>query len=115
MKIVVCGMGYVGATVIACMLRKGATVVGIDVSAEKVAAAAEGQSPVKEPGIAEIFARGHTEQRLFSAGALGSHLVDADMVLACVGTPSRPDGSLDLSHVAAVSNEIGEAIKQRPT
>ena len=32
MKIVVCGLGYVGVTVAACMLRRGATVVGIDLN-----------------------------------------------------------------------------------
>jgi GDP-mannose 6-dehydrogenase len=36
MKIVVCKLGHVGVTVAACMVRKGATVVGIDVNPQKV-------------------------------------------------------------------------------
>ena len=37
MKIVVFGLGYVGATATACLLRDGHTVIGIDVSTDKAA------------------------------------------------------------------------------
>jgi GDP-mannose 6-dehydrogenase len=113
MKIVVCGLGYVGVTVAACMLRKGATVVGVDVNSQKVEIANAGRSPVKEPGIHEAFARARAENRLTAATTLGSALVDADVVVACVGTPSRGDGSLELSHVSSVSQEIGAAVRHR--
>jgi GDP-mannose 6-dehydrogenase len=80
MKIVVCGLGYVGVTVAACMLRKGATVVGVDVNPQKVETANAGRSPVKEPGVEEIFARARAENRLTAATTLGSLLADADVV-----------------------------------
>jgi GDP-mannose 6-dehydrogenase len=115
MKIVVCGLGYVGVTVAACMLRKGATVVGIEVNPQKVEIANAGRSPVKEPGVEETFARARAENRLTAATTLGSALADADIVVACVGTPSRKDGSLELSYVSSVSEEIGSAIRQRPS
>lgn len=113
MKIVVCGLGYVGVTVAACMLRKGATVVGVDVNPQKVEIANAGRSPVKEPGIHETFARARAENRLTAATTLGGALADADIVVACVGTPSREDGSLELSFVSSVSEEIGTAVRQR--
>jgi GDP-mannose 6-dehydrogenase len=113
MKIVVCGLGYVGVTVAACMLRKGATVVGIDVNPQKVEIANAGRSPVKEPGVEEAFARARAENRLTAATTLGGALADADIVVACVGTPSREDGSLELSYVSSVSEEIGSAIRRR--
>jgi GDP-mannose 6-dehydrogenase len=113
MKIVVCGLGYVGVTVAACMLRKGATVVGVDVNSQKVEIANAGRSPVKETGIHEIFARARAESRLTAATTLGSALADADVVVACVGTPSCGDGSLELSYVSSVSEEIGMAIRHR--
>jgi GDP-mannose 6-dehydrogenase len=100
-------------TVAACMLRKGATVVGIDVNPQKVEIANAGRSPVKEPGIHETFARARSENRLTAATTLGSSLADADVVVACVGTPSCEDGSLELSYVSSVSEEIGTAIRQR--
>jgi GDP-mannose 6-dehydrogenase len=114
MNIVVCGLGYVGVTVAACLLRKGATVIGIDISAQKVQAAIDGHSPVKEPGVAELFALGRAEGRLIAAGSLDPHLAAADMVIVCVGTPSSPAGDLDLSHVREVSRQIGTALRRRP-
>jgi GDP-mannose 6-dehydrogenase len=113
MKIVVCGLGYVGVTMAACMLRRGGTVVGIDVNPEKVEIANAGRSPVKEPGIHEIFAKARAENRLTAATTLGTALTDADVVVACVGTPSGKDGSLELSYVSSVSDEIGMAVRHR--
>ncbi|WP_024512547.1 nucleotide sugar dehydrogenase [Bradyrhizobium sp. ARR65] len=113
MRIVVCGLGYVGVTVAACMLRKGATVIGVDVNPQKVEIANEGHSPVKESGVDETFSRARAENRLTAATTLGSALADADVVVACVGTPSREDGSLELSYVSSVSEEIGTAVRQR--
>jgi GDP-mannose 6-dehydrogenase len=113
MKIVICGLGYVGVTMAACMLRKGATVVGVDVNPQKVETANAGRSPVKEPGVEETFARARAENRLTAATTLGSTLADADVVVACVGTPSCEDGSLQLSYVSSVSEEIGTAVRQR--
>jgi GDP-mannose 6-dehydrogenase len=114
MNVVVCGLGYVGVTVAACLLRKGATVIGVDVNAQKVKAAVEGLSPVKEPGVAEIFAAGRAQGRLAAAESLDPHLATADMVVVCVGTPSSPAGDLDLSHVREVSRQIGLALRRRP-
>lgn len=113
MKIVVCGLGYVGVTVAACMLRKGAMVVGVDVNPKKVKIADAGRSPVKEPGVEETFASARAENRLTTATTLDGALADADVVVACVGTPSCEDGSLDLSFVSSVSEEIGRAVRHR--
>jgi GDP-mannose 6-dehydrogenase len=56
MKIVVSGLGYVGATATACLLRDGHTVIGIDVSTDKAAMIESGLSPVSEPGPDELLA-----------------------------------------------------------
>ena len=50
MKILVLGLGYVGSTMAACLAKGDHAVVGIDKSASKLAAVAEGRSPVREPG-----------------------------------------------------------------
>ena len=58
MEIVVFGLGYVGATATACLLRDGHTVIGIDVSTDKAAMIESGVSPVSEPGLDELLAAG---------------------------------------------------------
>jgi GDP-mannose 6-dehydrogenase len=114
MKIVICGLGYVGATMAACLLRDGHGVVGIDIDARKVHDVAAGRSPVSEPGVGDLLARGAAGGRLHTATALGRHLVGADMAVVCVGTPSNRAGGLDLTQLTAVAAELGGAIAALP-
>lgn len=112
MKIVICGLGYVGVTTAACLLKDGHRVVGIDVNPFKADQVNAGRTPVMEKGVAELLAAGHAAGRLSADTALGSHLDDADMVLVCVGTPAATNGMLDLGAVRAVTAEIGAAIRR---
>ena len=109
MKIVVFGVDYVGATVTACLLRDGYTVIGVDVSSDKPSKIESGVSPVLEPGLDELLAAG----RLPAITDIGHYLDDADIAMICVGTPSLPGGGLDLTQVCAVSAELGTALKTR--
>lgn len=113
MKIVVFGLGYVGATATACLLRDGHTVVGVDVSPDKASKIESGLSPVSEPGLDELLVAGRDAGRLSADTDIGNHLDDADIAMVCVGTPSLPSGGLDLTQVCAVSAELGEALKTR--
>lgn len=113
MKIVVFGLGYVGATATACLLKDGHTVVGVDVSPEKAAQIQSGRSPVSEPGLDDLLAGGRDAGRLSADTGVGGHLDDADIAMICVGTPSLPGGGLDLTQVCAVSAELGAALKTR--
>jgi GDP-mannose 6-dehydrogenase len=113
MKIVVFGLGYVGATATACLLRDGHTVVGVDLSPDKAAKIEIGLSPVSEPGLDDLLAAGRDAGRLSADTDVGAHLDDADIAMICVGTPSLPGGGLDLTQVCAVSAELGAALKTR--
>ena len=115
MKIVVFGLGYVGATATACLLKDGHTVVGIDLSAEKAAQIEVGRSSVSEPGLDDLLAAGRDDGRLSANTEIGVHLDDADIAMVCVGTPSLPGGGLDLTQVCSVSVELGAALKTRDT
>ncbi len=114
LDVVVCGLGYVGATMAACLLGQGHRIVGIDMNPEKTAALARGESPIVEPGVDHLLAVGHAEGRLSGSDDIGECVTKADIVLVCVGTPSRPDGSLDLSQVVKVCHDLADAIRCRP-
>ena len=114
MKILICGLGYVGVTAAACLIRGGHSVVGIDVDARKVTDVAAGRSPVSEPGVAELLAIGATDGRLSAAQAVGDHLAGAEIVLVCVGTPSNAAGALEMGYISAVAAELGTAIAALP-
>ena len=113
MKVVVCGLGYVGATTAACLLKDGHSVVGIDVDAAKSESFAAGRSPVRERGIDELLAAGLAERRLTIGRSIADH-GDADALLICVGTPVAADGMLDLSQLHSVTGDIAKALAMRP-
>lgn len=111
MKIVIFGLGYVGCTAAACIASQGHSVVGIDVSAKKVATIKAGLSPIREPGIDELLAAAHAEGRLDASTEVGSHLDEADIAIVCVGTPSGADGAHNMSFIAQVTRSIASALK----
>jgi len=113
MKIVVCGLGYVGTTAGACLVQDGHRVVGVDVNRQKVDQFAAGIAPVSEPRVGDMLAAGRAGGRLGAATAIGNELDDADLAIVCVGTPSTANGSLDLDQIVAVAGEIGRAVRGR--
>lgn len=116
MKILIYGLGYVGLTAAGCITKQGHTVVGIDVSAEKVRQINSGESPITEPGLPELLSEAIANGRLWATTSGHNELADADMAIVCVGTPSAPDGSHNMVHIAEVSRQIAVAIDpSRPT
>jgi GDP-mannose 6-dehydrogenase len=109
-KVAVFGLGYVGSVTAAALARDGHEVVGVDVAAGKLEALRAGRAPVIEPGVGEIVAAAVREGRLRATDDPAEALAGAQVSLVCVGTPSRPDGSLDLSYVGQVSQQIGSKL-----
>ncbi len=112
MKISIFGMGYVGLVSGACLLRDGHKVTGVDPVEAKIDDLSNGRSPVSEPGVAQLLAEGHTAGRLKATTDPAEALCDADMAWICVGTPSKPDGGIDLSAVETVIGQIGRVLRQ---
>jgi GDP-mannose 6-dehydrogenase len=111
MKIVVFGMGYVGLTAAACALKQGHSVCGVDVNRAKVNDLLNGNSPIFEPGLSELLSEGKSSGAFTAAFEIGDELADADLAVVCVGTPSLPDGSHNMSYIASVSREVARALK----
>ncbi len=112
MKVSIFGMGYVGVVSGACLLRDGHEIVGVDLAAAKVADLAQGRSPVQEPGVAELLREGHKAGRLRATTNAREALTDSKMVWICVGTPSEPDGGINLSSVETVIGQIARALRE---
>lgn len=113
MRIAILGLGYVGTTTAACLAKSGHHVLGVDINPEKVALIGAGRSPVVEPLVEELLSAGVAEGRVRSALAIEGELDNLDMVIICVGTPSRADGKLDLSHLLESTRQLGHAIRSR--
>src|ERR1700722_5944904 len=115
MKIAVFGLGYVGMTAAACLTKQGHDVVGVDVSDEKVAIVNAGKSPITEPGLEELVARAFRKGLLSATKDVSQHLDSCVMAIVCVGTPSAPDGSHNMSFIVEVSHQIAESINSDRT
>ena len=113
MKISVFGIGYVGAVTSACLVKSGHEVIAVDVDEVKVKCISEGRSPIIEPELQEIIAKGVADGQLKSTTNMAEAVNETDISLICVGTPSRADGSLQLDYVVDVCEQIGAVIKQK--
>ena len=108
MNICVVGSGYVGLVTGACLADFGMNVTGVDKDADKVDRLCEGEIPIFEPGLAELVRKNMGAGRLRFTTDLGPAIEAARAVFIAVGTPSRDDGSADLSFVRQVAQSIGE-------
>jgi GDP-mannose 6-dehydrogenase len=110
MKISIFGIGYVGCVSAACLARSGHDVVGVDVNPTKVDIINSGASPIVEPGINDVIADVVKAGKLSATTDTLQAVQSTEISLVCVGTPSKPNGSLDLGHVRHVCEEIGAAL-----
>ncbi len=110
MKLAVAGTGYVGLVAGVCFAEKGHTVTCVDVDEQKVALMRGGESPIYEVGLEELLKKNIAANRLFFTTDYASAYADADAIFIGVGTPELPDGSANLSYIAAVCREIAESV-----
>ena len=113
MKISVIGLGYVGCVTGACLAELGHDVMGVDINDLKVGLINNGKSPIVEKEIDEIIEKVVTNGKFRATKNITEAIQSTDLALVCVGTPSRPNGSLELNSVKMVSSQIGHVLKNR--
>ena len=113
MNISVFGLGYVGSVSAASFAADGHTVIGVDVNRTKVDSMNEGRSPIVEKGLDGLIAENVASGRLRATTDTSEAIAASDLSLVCVGTPSRRNGSLDLTYLERVCEQIGEAFRNK--
>lgn len=113
MRISIMGLGYVGAVSAGCLASDGHIVIGVDPNPTKVKLINEGVSPIVEKDIGEIIAAQVKKGTLKAKVDVAAAVHETELSLICVGTPSQLNGSLDLSYVRKVCEEIGAALKSK--
>src|SRR3954469_16383323 len=111
MNVSVFCLGYVGSVSAACFAEDGHHVVGVDVAPAKVASLNEGRSPIVEKGLDELIRDNTANGRLRATPSPADAVGEPNISRTCVGTPSRKNGSLDLTYLERVAEQIGEALK----
>ncbi|HET7219107.1 MAG TPA: nucleotide sugar dehydrogenase [Vicinamibacterales bacterium] len=113
MNVSVFGLGYVGSVSAATFADDGHTVIGVDVNPAKVAMLNAGQSPIVEPGLGELIESTVAAGRLRATTSTDEAVAASDISLISVSTPSRRNGSLDLTYLTRVCEQLGAALKHK--
>lgn len=113
MKISVFGLGYVGCVSAACLAESGHDVTGVDVDLTKVDLLNGGKSPVIEKDLETLIGKAVKNGTLRAVASADDAVAGSELSLICVGTPSRPNNSLNLDYVDRVCREIGKALKKK--
>lgn len=113
MHVSIFGMGYVGAVCAACLADRGHQVIGVDISQFKVDLINQGRSPIVEPGLEALLTKGVASGLLRATRDTVDAIINSQLTMICVGTPSKKSGDLDLSYIEAVAREIGAVIRHK--
>ncbi len=108
MRITVIGAGYVGLVTGACFSYLGNEVLIVEKIKEKVEKLKGGEVPFYEPELDKLVREGIKNKTLFFTDSLEEGVKFSDVIFICVGTPSLPDGSADLSQVEEVARETAK-------
>ena len=115
MKISIFGLGYVGAVSLACLARDGHSVIGVDVDQAKLDLIGAGKTPVVEEGMVELMTQVAASGRVFVTTDVAKAVLDSELSLICVGTPSAPNGSQDQSAITKLASDLGRAMRSKAT
>ncbi len=106
MQILMVGTGYVGLVTGACFAEMGHSVTCLDIDADKILKLQEGIVPIYEPGLEELVKRNILQRRLRFTTDYAKAVASASVCFIAVPTPSRDDGSCDISYVEAAAKQI---------
>ncbi|WP_243291396.1 UDP-glucose/GDP-mannose dehydrogenase family protein [Bacillus sp. FJAT-47783] len=113
MKICIIGTGYVGLTTAAILADIGHDVTCLDIDPNKINALQNGHVTIFEPGLDEYLKRNHN--RLNFTLNRKKAVQEAEVIFLTVGTPSRDDGSSDLSYLHAALDDLAKHIHSYKT
>jgi GDP-mannose 6-dehydrogenase len=115
MKISIFGLGYVGAVSLACLSRDGHHVIGVDIDQSKLDLIAAGKTPVVEEGMVDLMKQVAASGLVSVTTDAEQAVLDSEISLVCVGTPSAPNGSQDQGAILQLAQIMGRALKRKTT
>lgn len=105
-KVAIIGSGYVGLVVGAGLSEFGHHVMCVDIDAHKINNLRKGIIPIYEPELSDLILKNISENRLSFTCDINNAIQSSDIIFIAVGTPSKKDGSPDLSAVNSVIKTI---------
>src|SRR5438552_6211168 len=113
MDVTVIGCGYVGLVTGTCLASIGHTVRGVEKDRAKLKTLQDGHCPIFEPGLQELMQENYASGQLQFTEDVKSAVKDAEVVFLCVGTPPKPDGTVDMSFLEGAGKEVCDALAEQ--
>jgi UDPglucose 6-dehydrogenase len=110
MDVTVIGCGYVGLVTATCLASIGHTVRGVEKDQKKLKTLQDGHCPIFEPGLQELMQEHYAAGSLQFTDNVKAAVRDAEVVFLCVGTPPKPDGTVDMSYLEGAGKEVCDAL-----
>src|SRR6266700_5699506 len=105
-------MGYVGICTASTFASRGIRTIGIDIDEARVDQIRKGKAPLHEPQLDAMLKKA-IRSRLLAASSDISSAADTGTTFLTVGTPSQQDGSIDLSYVKNVTEDLGSVLREK--
>lgn len=99
MNFCIIGTGYVGLTTGVCLAYLGNSVICVDKYIKRVEMLKKGIVPIHEKGLEELMEKGVSAGRLQFTTDLCYGVANSKIIFITVGTPSLPDGDVDMNAV----------------
>ncbi len=106
MNVAVVGSGYVGLVSGACLANLGHRVLCCDVDEKKISQLNRGEIPFYEPGLRELVRENLEKKRLTFTADAKQAVEFGTVILNCVGTPGKEDGSANLDFIFDVARTV---------
>ncbi len=113
-RIAIAGLGPVGVATSVAFAIDRYDVAGFDVDSERVELTKRGDLPFYEPGLSDPLKKVLKAGRVTVTREANRAIPNADIIFLCVGTPSRPDGSMDDSFLKQATQDIADATADNP-
>jgi GDP-mannose 6-dehydrogenase len=113
MKISIFGLGYVGCVSLGCLAKNGNEMIGVDVNEFKVDLINKGKPTIVEKEIDSIIGEQFRLKRIRATNNYVEAVKKTDVSIICVGTPSTPEGHLNLDYIFGCAQQIGDVLKRK--
>ena len=107
-RVLVMGTGYVGLTTAVGLASRGIPAVAFEIDPEKRDMINSGEVPFFEPSLSDLL-----KESLQRGFHVSDRIETSDITIITVGTPSRSDGSIDLTYVKSASEMLGRTLENK--
>jgi len=107
------GTGYVGLTTAVCLAAKDHMVFCVGRNEEKIEKIWVGFPVIYEESLEEMLKDVLARKKLIPTTDLRNAVQSSDVSFLCIGTPSKEDGSIDLTQIENATEDVGQALTGR--